>query len=529
LDQGGGIPKIAAQSPVTTPGTASAGQVAFFDASTDIAGDGGFVWNNTPPQASSTNKFLSLANGVALTTPGMLAPYALHTYSAMFNGVQDDVSSWAYNNQPGTVNVKINPNEPLLKLSLESNFDNGPQNLMEYNFDYFSADGSTYRRFMYFWVDRATHLAQWRFAGEIFQINQSATGITQARFDKNVGLQLFDVSQTSEYFRISKSLGVYLNRDNVSIVSDSQGNRRVGLVKQAGFPPEIRYSSTIPLNFRRVLGGTLENPTGSDNPLTVAANGNVGIGTNPGTFDLEVGGNTGPSQDNFWNSGTNVRRWHLVRGVSVVSGDLGFEEQVCPIDGKPFKAGDKLTLLVKAIHDYGTLCIPIHWNDTLPRGWKKTFKVPKLIQRYVLDETGIPVPVKVASKIKVAKPVKQLKTGYEFHEDTRSFLQISTAITPVSAQEALEDQVIEVNEPTGRTVTEYQLNDDGSVTQVEVPETQTVQKTIKRLRIGYQFDTKTGNFYRTDITKTPTTASQAQQQTTQQVEEIETVDITITG
>jgi len=39
----------------------------------------------------------------------------------------------------------------------------------------------------------------------------------------------------------------------------------------------------------------------------------------------------------------------LIRGVSIVSGDLGFEEHTCAICGKEFKVEDKICLTVKAI------------------------------------------------------------------------------------------------------------------------------------------------------------------------------------
>jgi len=67
-----------------------------------------------------------------------------------------------------------------------------------------------------------------------------------------------------------------------------------------------------------------------------------------------------PSSDNAYDCGNASRRWALVRGVTVTSGDLGFEEKVCPICGRAFKEGDELVLRVKKVLDDQILTVPMH-------------------------------------------------------------------------------------------------------------------------------------------------------------------------
>jgi hypothetical protein len=56
-----------------------------------------------------------------------------------------------------------------------------------------------------------------------------------------------------------------------------------------------------------------------------------------------------PDQDNVYNNGDNTHRWKLVRGVTITSGDLAWEETTCYLCGQSFEQGDKLTMIVKAV------------------------------------------------------------------------------------------------------------------------------------------------------------------------------------
>jgi hypothetical protein len=106
--------------------------------------------------------------------------------------------------------------------------------------------------------------------------------------------------------------------------------------------------------------------TAGANRLSILSNGNVvfynsvGIGTTTPQSKLQVAGDVLPDQDNSRNCGNNSYRWALVRAQNVICGDLGFEETKCPVDGKPFKPGDEVTLVVKAVTRDGISCAPVH-------------------------------------------------------------------------------------------------------------------------------------------------------------------------
>lgn len=63
--------------------------------------------------------------------------------------------------------------EPSLSFEIESRFRTGAKDYMEYNMDYTSADGQLSRRFLAFNVDRATHVGQWAYAGELFRVERN--------------------------------------------------------------------------------------------------------------------------------------------------------------------------------------------------------------------------------------------------------------------------------------------------------------------------------------------------------------------
>ena len=85
--------------------------------------------------------------------------------------------------------------------------------------------------------------------------------------------------------------GLTISGEGLSIVWDTAGLRRAGLVKESGFGPELRYLSSMDFAVRRVTTGTLETPSASDLPLRFLSTGAVLIGTDPGGGELlRVGG-----------------------------------------------------------------------------------------------------------------------------------------------------------------------------------------------------------------------------------------------
>jgi len=67
-----------------------------------------------------------------------------------------------------------------------------------------------------------------------------------------------------------------------------------------------------------------------------------------------------PYTDNTYNLGNNSLRWALIRGVSIISGDLGFEEVKCAVCKKKFKKNDNISLVVKKVEKDCIKTVPIH-------------------------------------------------------------------------------------------------------------------------------------------------------------------------
>jgi len=105
-----------------------------------------------------------IEKGLRLETNG--TPFSLHTASADFNGVRDDLLFLGYNILPGMTNTKINSSEPYFVHTIEANYFNGVKNYMEYNLNYQSADDSTFVRPMAFNIERASHETAWKFVAK---------------------------------------------------------------------------------------------------------------------------------------------------------------------------------------------------------------------------------------------------------------------------------------------------------------------------------------------------------------------------
>jgi hypothetical protein len=92
---------------------------------------------------------------------------------------------------------------------------------------------------------------------------------------------------------------VYVNAENSAVIVDAAGYERMGLVKQNGFAPEIRYASPLPLVVRRVTAGTLTSPTASDVSMSFGQDGNVSVGTTGGGSKLTVAGTVESTSNGF--------------------------------------------------------------------------------------------------------------------------------------------------------------------------------------------------------------------------------------
>lgn len=100
------------------------------------------------------------------------AQFTLHVGNIINQGVRDNILYWGYNTA-GVGSTEL-LGEPSLRFSLESHYrTNSGNDLMEYNIDYTSADGTVARRFGGFSVDRTTHLGSWAFDGEMIRIEQN--------------------------------------------------------------------------------------------------------------------------------------------------------------------------------------------------------------------------------------------------------------------------------------------------------------------------------------------------------------------
>lgn len=129
----------------------------------------------TPNIGAATGISLSLTTadqGISLATNG--TPFSVHCASATFNGTRDDIGYFAYNLAVGTSATKVTGAEPQLKLALEANYDSGPNNYMELNLDYLSADNGTLRRPIAVGIDRATHVVSNSFAGGYLNLANDA-------------------------------------------------------------------------------------------------------------------------------------------------------------------------------------------------------------------------------------------------------------------------------------------------------------------------------------------------------------------
>jgi hypothetical protein len=69
-----------------------------------------------------------------------------------------------------------------------------------------------------------------------------------------------------------------------------------------------------------------------------------------------------PATDGYSYIGTASYRFRYIRGVSVISGDLGFEDRRCLVCGREFREGDAVVLKVRKVDPdhLQMLCVPVH-------------------------------------------------------------------------------------------------------------------------------------------------------------------------
>ncbi len=119
--------------------------------------------------------------------------------------------------------------------------------------------------------------------------------------------------------------------------------------------------------------------------------------------------------------GTAIAVWDYVRAANIVSADLCFKEEVCPVCEQPFIKGDIIVLLVKAVQPgHMTATIPIHdrCKDTSKT---LTFEVQETETRYRLDDSGEVIAYSVPAYIEEDIEVIRLKEGYSLDEITGQF------------------------------------------------------------------------------------------------------------
>jgi len=154
--------------------------------------------------------------------------------------------------------------------------------------------------------------------------------------------------------------------DNNIILYDSAGNY-VGYL----------YADTGKLLLVSSLAATAGGITiDSDTAIIGPQDGNVRLNAIDASFHSNVftltptltTANTDikPETDNVTDLGSSSKRWKLIRGVTITSGDLGWEEKECYLCKKKFKIGDRLSLIIKKIDkNKEPLTVPIHYKCSI--------------------------------------------------------------------------------------------------------------------------------------------------------------------
>lgn len=148
-----------------------------------FAGSNGYpTQNNASLSWIDASKILRLGtlSGVEWTNTTSYGYFSLHNAQTTFNAVVDNTIHWAYNITSGTTSTRISTSEPSFKVSIEADYNDGVNRLMEFNHNYTSADGNVAnsRRAFNLQIDRITHLMYWNFSGDRWSYFE-ALGVTE--------------------------------------------------------------------------------------------------------------------------------------------------------------------------------------------------------------------------------------------------------------------------------------------------------------------------------------------------------------
>ena len=143
-------------------------------------------------------------------------------------------------------------------------------------------------------------------------------------------------------------------------------------------------SNALNITPSQVKCGDIRNPSSGALQFRTSA-GDTHFYTGDDTNGVTFARHVRPYSDNAYVMGDASHRWSLVRGVTVTSGDLGFEETTCPKCGKSFNIGDTLILVVKSLHEYGTLTIPMHLKCVDLPPVKLSLPVPQMRDEWIME------------------------------------------------------------------------------------------------------------------------------------------------
>ena len=112
---------------------------------------------------------------VSLSNASSASSFTVQHFGQLFSGTYDPILYFGYNLAPGTVNTKIVAGEPIWKVALEGNWNNGAgANFAEFNLDYTSLDGLVNRRPIYITVNRGTNAVLFTFAADTWGVQNTA-------------------------------------------------------------------------------------------------------------------------------------------------------------------------------------------------------------------------------------------------------------------------------------------------------------------------------------------------------------------
>jgi hypothetical protein len=122
-----------------------------------------------------------------------------------------------------------------------------------------------------------------------------------------------------------------------------------------------------------------------------------------------------------YNVGSSSKRWNYIYCYTLVQGDTAFEERECAICGQPFKPGDVLGLVVKAVHEeLGTLTIPVHVGCK-DKNAVLEVEIPEVESYFEMDDSGEVKEYKRTKYLEEDIPVVTVANGYRLDEKSGTF------------------------------------------------------------------------------------------------------------